>query len=196
MKSSADRPRPGIGLFTGVGVYTVAFGGLFALLFAAVYGRVGRADPRTTAALLAAMGFIAVYMVPNLKYPANPPAVGDPDTIGMRTGLYFSMIAISLIAMVAASRLRLSLLDRLGGWDAALISGAFYIFAVLIAGLMLPSINEVPERFPAVVLWQFRVASFGGQLIMWTTFGIGFGAVAERLLALEKSYRPGSASRA
>ena len=182
--------QAGVGLLTGVGVYSVAFGGLFALVFAAAYGRMGGAGPRTTAALLAAMGFVAVYVVPNLKYPANPPSVGEPGTIGLRTGLYFSTIAISLIAMVMAGKLRSSLVDRLGRWDAALLAGLFYIAAVLAAGLLLPSINEVPEAFPAVVLWQFRVASFGAQLIMWTTIGVIFGAVAERLLAGPKVVSP------
>ncbi len=178
-----SRPvQAGIGLFTGVSVYNIAFGGLFALAFALVYGRAGGLGPRGTAAVLSVVGFVTVYVVPNLKYPANPPSVGDPETIGIRTGLYFSMILISLIGMVAAGKLRLSLIDRLGGWNAALIAGAFYIAAMLVAAVLLPGINEVPEQFPAVVLWQFRVASFGAQLIMWTTLGLAFGAMAERLL--------------
>ena len=187
--------QAGIGLFTGVGVYNVAFGGLFALAFAAAYGRVGSLGPKATSAMLAGMGFVSVYLVPNLKYPANPPAVGDPDTIGIRTGLYFSMILISLIAIVAANKLRGSLLDRFDAWNATIIAGAFYLLAVLIAGLLLPSINEVPEAFPAVVLWQFRIASVGAQLMMWTTIGLGFGIVAERLLATAKPYL-GAAIRA
>lgn len=179
-----SRPtQAGIGLFTGVSVYNVAFGGLFALAFALVYHRMGRFDPRTTSALVAAMGFVAVYVVPNLKYPANPPSVGDPETIGLRTGLYFSMILISLIGMVAANTMRGWLLGRFGGWNATITAGAFYILVVLTAGLVLPAVNEVPEGFPAVVLWQFRIASVGAQLIMWTTIGLLFGVAAERLLA-------------
>ena len=179
-----SRPtQAGIGLFTGVGVYNVAFGGLFALAFALVYGRMGALSPRATSAVVAAMGFIAVYVVPNLKYPANPPSVGDPETIGLRTGLYFSMILISLVAMVAANTLRGAVVERFGGWNAAIIAGAFYVAAVLAAGLLLPGVDEVPRAFPAVVLWQFRIASLGAQAIMWSTIGLMFGAVAERLLA-------------
>src|SRR5271154_6334325 len=102
----------GIGLFTGVTVYNTAFGGLFALAFALCYGRMGDFGPRTTAALLALSGIVAVYVVPNLKYPANPPSVGDPETITMRTQLYFSMISISLAAMIAAWMLRNRLAPR------------------------------------------------------------------------------------
>jgi predicted cobalt transporter CbtA len=174
------RVQAGIGLFTSVMVYSVAFGGLFALAFALAYGRMGDFGPRTTAALLATVGIVAVYIVPNLKYPANPPSVGDPATIGPRTALYFSMVAISLAAMIAAGMLRLRLLPRHGAWNACLIAGAAYLIIVIAVGLALPTVNEVPAEFPAVVLWQFRIASLGAQLIMWVTIGLVFGALTER----------------
>jgi predicted cobalt transporter CbtA len=47
--------------------------------------------------------------------------------------------------------------------------------------LNLPVINEVPAAFPAVLLWKFRVAAIGMQVILWTTIGLLFGALAERL---------------
>lgn len=177
------RVQAGIGLFTGVMIYNVAFGGLFALAFGLAYGRMGEFDPRTTAVLLAALGFIAVYVVPNIKYPANPPAVGEPATIGMRTALYFSMIAISLAAVIAAGMLRLRLLAGHGPWNAFLIAAGAYLIVVIVVGLALPPVNEVPAEFPAVVLWRFRIASAGAQLVMWTTIGLLFGAQAERVLA-------------
>ena len=183
------RVQAGIGLFIGVMVYNVAFGGLFALAFALAYGRIGDFGPRSTAALLAALGLVAIYIVPSLKYPANPPSVGDPATIGPRTALYFSMIAISLAAMIAAGMLRLRLAARFNAWNACLIAGAAYLIAVLAAGLALPAINEVPREFPAVVLWQFRIASLGAQLIMWGTIGLCFGALTERAAASPKGLR-------
>ncbi|HEY8289339.1 MAG TPA: CbtA family protein, partial [Acetobacteraceae bacterium] len=82
-----------IGLLTGVVVYGAALGGIFALVFSCVYGRIGRLSPRSTAAVTAAVGFVTLILVPQIKYPANPPAVGDPDTIGVRTALYFIMMA-------------------------------------------------------------------------------------------------------
>jgi len=176
-----SRPvQAGIGLLTGVTVYNTAFGGLFALVFALAYRRMGDFGARTTAALIAVSGVVAVYIAPNLKYPANPPSVGDPDTISTRTGLYFAMIAISLAAMIAAWMVRNRLLARHGEWNAALIAGAAYLVVIVIAALALPSVNEVPEAFPAVVLWQFRTASLGAQIIMWATIGLAFGAFTER----------------
>jgi predicted cobalt transporter CbtA len=185
-----SRPvQAGLGLFTGVAVYNTAFGGLFALVFAFAYGRMGSFDARTTSALLAISGIIAVYVVPILKYPANPPSVGNPDTIGMRTALFFAMIAISLAAMIAAWMLRNRLVSRYGGWNAALIASAAYLIVVIAVGSVLPEVSEVPDEFPAVVLWQFRIASAGAQLIMWATIGLAFGALTERAEAGRKDLR-------
>lgn len=184
-----SRPvQAGIGLFTGVILYSAALGGLFALTFAATYGRIGALSPRAAAALLAALGFVAVHLVPGIKYPPNPPSVGDPDTIGLRTALYFSLIAVSLIAMVAAGMLRSRLQPRLGAWNSWLVAGAAYLALMTVVGRALPRIDEVPAQFPADVLWHFRVASLGAQLILWTTLGLAFGALAER--TAERPIRP------
>src|SRR6202050_819707 len=181
--------QAGIGLFTGVTIYNTGFGGLFALVFAFAYRRMGDFDPRTTSALLAISGLVAVYIVPNLKYPANPPSVGDPETIGMRTGLYFAMIAISLAAMIASWMLRNRLVPQYGRWNAGLMGAAAYLIVVVAVGLALPAVDEVPEAFPAVVLWQFRVASAGAQLVMWATIGLGFGVLAESATASQGGLR-------
>ena len=95
--------QAGLGLFVAVLVFSAAFGGLFGLAFAIAYGRTsGTFTPQALSVVIAAVGFVSVYLVPNLKYPANPPAVGEPETIGIRTALYFVMIAISLAAMIAS----------------------------------------------------------------------------------------------
>jgi predicted cobalt transporter CbtA len=176
--------QAGLGLFVAVMVYSTAFGGLFGLAFAFAYGRVpGTLTPQALSALLAATGFVAIYLMPNLKYPANPPAVGDHDTIAVRTALYFVMIAISLAAMVGSATLTRVLVPRLSKWNANLAVTGSYIVIVVIAALVLPTINEVPEHFPAVLLWQFRLASIGAQFIMWATLGLLFGALVERASA-------------
>src|SRR3954451_7364109 len=72
------------GLLTALVVDGVALGGIFALVFAFAYGRVGRMSPRVTAYCLAGATFVVLFLVPFVKYPANPPAIGDPDTIGRR----------------------------------------------------------------------------------------------------------------
>ncbi len=175
-----------IGLFTGIVIYGCALGGIFALVFAYAHGRIGRLSPRATAALLAAAGFVTIILVPQIKYPASPPAVGTPETIGLRTGLYFAMIVLSVLAGIAAAMLRGRLVARFGGWNASILAGAGYLAVVVIAMLALPTVNEVPADFSAAVLWQFRIASLGIQVVLWTALGLVFGALAERSLGMRR----------
>jgi predicted cobalt transporter CbtA len=171
------------GLLTAVAVYGAAMGGLFALAFAFLHGRVGDMSPRWLSLLLAVAAFVAIYYVPSLKYPASPPAVGAPDTIAYRTGLFFLMIVVSLGGLVFAVATSRHLAPRFGGLNAALIGAGLFAAVVVIAQLVLPDINEVPAEFPTIVLWKFRMASLAIQVLMWTTLGLLFGWLAERLLS-------------
>jgi hypothetical protein len=172
-----------IGLLTGVLVYGAALGGLFALVFAYAQGRMGRLGSRATAAVLAVSGFVALILVPQIKYPANPPSIGNPDTIGSRTALYFTMIALSVIAAVAAVSTGRQLVRRLGGWNAAIAAGAAYLAVIAAAMLILPPINEVPADFSAATLWNFRLASLGIEMVLWAGLALIFGVLAERQLS-------------
>jgi len=179
-----SRPvQASIGLFTGVVVYGAAFGGIFALIFAFAWGRVGRLSPRALAAIIAVVGYVAVVVVPQIKYPANPPSVGQPDTIAFRTWVFLAMLLVSILAAGAATYLRANLLRRLGGWNATLVAAAAFAVVVILGMLILPGINEVPKDFPAVTLWQFRLASLGTQAILWATLGLAFGWLTERSIA-------------
>ncbi len=171
-----------VGLFTGVVVYGTAVGGLFALVFAFTYGRIGRLRPQTLAALLAAAGFLATVLVPAVKYPPSPPAVGAFDTIGYRTELYFFMLVVSLAALVLAVSIGRHLASRYGTWNSTFAGAAVFLVIIVVAQVLLPSVNEVPAQFPADVLWSFRMTSLGMQFVLWTTIGLGFGMLTERNL--------------
>ncbi|MCU0120856.1 CbtA family protein [Pseudomonas sp. B2M1-30] len=174
------------GLFTGVVVYSVSLDGIFALVFAYALGRVGNIGPRGLAALLALAAFVTLILVPGLKYPANPPSVGDPDTIAQRTRLFFLMLLVSVIAAVIAINAARKLMTARGIWSGSIIAVTLYVVIMAIAGFLFPAINEVPETFSAVLLWKFRVASLGIQLVLWTTVGLVFGWAAERVLDLPR----------
>ena len=176
----------GMGLFTGVVVYATAFGGLFALVFAFAYGRIGNLSPRATSALLAAAAFVALVLVPDIKYPPNPPAIGEAETIGRRTALFVAMIAVSLAAMLVALAARRRLIVRLGVWNASLAGGCVFFVLIVVAMLVLPAIDEVPARFPADLLWRFRITSIGIEATLWTAIGLAFGPLADAVLRSEQ----------
>jgi len=174
--------QAGLGLLTGVIAYSVAVGGLFALVFAFVQGRFSNLGVRGTSAVIAIAAFVAVVVVPNIKYPANPPAVGNPDTIGVRTELFFLMIVVSIAALLTAIALARRLTPQFGVWNAAIAAGLAYVVFIGLVQYLLPPINEVPENYSAVVLWHFRTTSIGMHVILWGVLGLAFGILAERKL--------------
>lgn len=174
--------QKGLGLFTAIGLYGAAVGGIFSLVFALTYGRAARIGPRSLALLLALAAFIAIGLAPALKYPPTPPAVGLHETVAFRTGAYFAMLGLSLIALALAVRFGLRAARRLGAINGVLVAAAIYVAAMALLQLALPVVDEVPADFPAVVLWNFRVAALGIQAVLWTAIGVAFGLLAERRL--------------
>jgi hypothetical protein len=108
--------------------------------------------------------------------------VGNPETIEARTGLFFVMLVMSVATAVASIGLAKRLMPQHGAWNAWIAGGTDYVVVMAVAHYALPPVNEVPEQFSAVVLWNFRVASLGIQAVLWTAIGLMFGAVAERKL--------------
>ena len=174
--------QKGAGLFTALALYGAAVGGIFALIFSYGYGRFGRIGPRSFALLLAGLAFLLIVVVPGIKYPQTPPAVGSHETVRIRTAAYFAMIALSIGSAVIAFRLRGAMIRHRGGFDASLLAIAAYVAMVGLGQYLLPTINEVPADFPATLLWNFRLASIATQLILWTTIGVAFGLWAEHVL--------------
>lgn len=174
-----SRPIQKAGLFLATGLYGLAVGGVFALVYGGLRGRVGPRRDGPLALAAAATAFVAVILVPFLKYPANPPAVGDPETINNRTVLYVVMIIVGLaaVAVAVATARRVTA----GPWQRWVATGAAFLVPVVAAWLLLPTINEVPDGFPASLLWEFRLASLGTQLVFWTAFGVLFGWVSDQV---------------
>ena len=169
------------GLFLATSLYGVALGGIFAVAFALLRRKLRTPSDSYAALGLAAAGFVGVVLIPFLKYPPNPPAVGDPETITKRTVTYLLTLVIGLLAVwagVAASRWAARLGEQ--PWIRWGVGGAALVATVVAAYLILPAINEVPGSFPATLLWQFRFASLGTQAVLWTLLGFGYAAVMDR----------------
>ncbi|MEZ0580427.1 CbtA family protein [Nocardioides sp. MH1] len=168
------------GLLTGTAAVGTALGGLVALATASVVGRLGRLSARGATLLVTGVGFVAVALVPFLKYPATPPAVGDPDTIGHRTSEYFALLLVSVLAAIAAVVVARRLLGRLDGVTAALVVAGGYVAVVTVAGLLLPTVDEL-GAFPADTLWYFRRASILTLASIWATIAVLLTVLVGRL---------------
>lgn len=168
-----------LGLLTATAVTGTTLGGLVGVLAALALGRVGL-GVRGSSLLVAGSGFTAFFLVPFLAYPPNPPAVGQAETIGYRTALYFLLVAVSLVAAVTAVAVGARLRHRLGGWYASLAAGAGYLLVVGVALALVPGYDEIPAGFPAELLYDFRVASLLTQLSLWAVLGVVLAELAHR----------------
>jgi len=120
------------GMFAAV-LYGAVLGVVLAVAVAALHHRIPARDEFGRVAKVAVAVFVAVVLIPGLKYPPNPPTVGDPDTIGERTRLFLSLMGASIVFVFAAWFLWEYLTQR--GWDGAprfmAVAGGFGVVVTL-----------------------------------------------------------------
>jgi hypothetical protein len=131
-----------IGVASGIIAFATAMGALIAVAYLVLHGRYN-IRPRQLAWMIAGLGFLGVYLLPFVKYPASPPAIGHVFTIGARSQLYLTMVAGSLVLLGLAVVLARRLAPRLGVLPAVLLSGlAFLVVYSVLIGL-LPSLGTL-----------------------------------------------------
>lgn len=175
-----SRSTQKVGLFFATGLAGAFVGGLFGLAFAYFRGRLDSEGDWVRSVSLAVAIFAGAVLIPFLKYPANPPTVGDPATIGSRTASYLMMVALSLLVVLGAWHAARMLKARgVGALARQLEVGLGAAAAVVVLFLILPAATD-PGEFPAGLLWEFRLSSLGTQLVLWAGLGVVFGLLCER----------------
>jgi hypothetical protein len=169
-----------VGLFFATGLSGSFLGGLFGLAFAFFRGRLAAKSDWSRSLSLAATLFAGVALLPFLKYPANPPGVGAPSTIGSHTTDYFAMVALSLLVVLLAWYAAKNLRQR--GVSPPIRQVAVGAGFVVLVGLLLVGLPAAadPGDFPAGLLWDYRIVSLGTLALLWTGLGVFFGALCER----------------
>nr|WP_066910006.1 CbtA family protein [Millisia brevis] len=172
------------GLFLATTLSGAALG---ALLGAVIYlvrraGLLARHNESVRVLLVTGACYLAVVLVPFLLYPANPPAVGDPDTINARTLQWVAAVVLGAVAVIAA------------GYAARAVAGAqpaLKLAAPVLAGvvvvaigwLLLPNAEAAPEGFSASLMWSFRLSSLATTATLWFALAVIFAALTERTLS-------------
>ena len=185
------------GLGTGAMLFGVAMGGMFALVFSVAYGRIGPAHGPGTAAAAGPPRLRRHVRRAAAEVPAQPPAVGSNGHDRTANGAVPGDVAAVGGCHGVAVMVRRRIVPRFGEWNATLLVGAGYIVAMGVCSWCSPGSTRCPRRpcqasstpvtdagvtFPPSVLWNFRIASLGIQLVMWTAIALAFGAAAQRLL--------------
>ena len=172
-----------LGGFLGAVFAAVVFAVLLATAYAAVRHRLpGRTDFGRLA-LMSMLGFAVFALLPALKIPANPPAVGDPTTVSTRTGIYAAVLLSGVVAAMLIAAL-VSFLRGRGVGLPATTTAAAAALAVLVGAILIllpASPDAVPDDVPAAVIWDFRIASLGQLLVLWAALGLVGGWLVDRL---------------
>jgi predicted cobalt transporter CbtA len=155
----------------------LSIGSLFGIVFAYTHNSVPGSNNKKKALIVAGIMWFVLFLIPALKYPANPPAVGDPETIYYRQSLYVAFLAIS-----GFSALGLAFLYRKMGAlniKKAIIPAAY---AAIISGayLAMPA-NPDPINAPMDLLMGFRITSAITISMFWGLLGVIFGTFWDKL---------------
>ncbi|MDP2660382.1 MAG: CbtA family protein [Dehalococcoidia bacterium] len=184
-----DRGLQKAGLFLGFIMYGLAWSLLFAVVRHLAQRWLTAKSGFRRDLLIGLLAGWSVALLPFLKYPANPPGVGDPETVQYRQLIFLTFIVLS----VANSLLALAL-HRFLGRPRAITPGKHPKWAIVLAAygagaavlyVAMPT-NPDAVQMPADLVWTFRALSFVGLAIFWTGFSGGFAWLL----------RAGSAARA
>jgi predicted cobalt transporter CbtA len=197
-----------VGIGVGLILFGAAMGALVAVGYVVAIGRVGKVRPFQLALILPAFYFLGAYLVPFLKYPANPPAIGHEETIRTRGALYLITVTVSCIALFLAVYYGQKLHKRLSLYTTVLIMGGAYVVVIGVLFAILPELGHLHANvaeygkqatetplpltdpdgaivfpgFPADLLAKFRIYSIISQVIMWGGIALLFAPQAQRLL--------------
>ncbi|MCX7619292.1 MAG: CbtA family protein [Acidimicrobiales bacterium] len=167
-----------VGGMLAVVLYGLCLGVVFAFALALVARRIDGATWFARAIKLAALLFVGWVLIPQLKYPANPPAVGDPETVGQRTASYGALLVIGLVVVFGALWLWHWASERgLEEITRFVVVAGVAIAAVGVAYVVLPAAPD-QNALPADLIWRFRVESLATNAILWIGIATGFGWLA------------------
>ncbi|MEU7476097.1 CbtA family protein [Lentzea sp. NPDC042327] len=163
----------------GVVIVGIAVGLVFATAYALSKRWFADRTPFTRSTAFGVAVFGAVALLPWLKYPANPPAVGDPDTVNYRTALYLGVVVAGLAIVWGASWLASALAAQPHPVrvTAVLLAVVAAVAVVLVAFPTPP--DTIPADMPVAVLWQFRLSSLAQLATLHIGLGVVFGLLVD-----------------
>jgi predicted cobalt transporter CbtA len=164
-------------------VAAAMYGISLSALFGIVFGYSRRSLPgfnnKKKALFLATIMFFVLFLIPALKYPANPPAVGNPATIYYREILYVSFIAISGFSALALAMSYRKLKTYFSEKTVLVTIPSIYAIIMISTYIILPP-NPDKVTIPMNLIGGFRIASVFSIGIFWGALGMIVGLFWDR----------------
>ena len=169
------------GAFAGGAIYGAGLASLFGVIFIFARNKLPGKNNKRKALLLAAVMWFVLYFVVALKYPANPPAVGDPETIYYREALYVGYIMISGFAALGLAVT----------WNRIPINSKKIVIPLIYAAIMVTAYLVMPPNpdkieIPMDLIQTFRILSALTIGVFWAILGIVFGSLWDKFLSREQ----------
>jgi predicted cobalt transporter CbtA len=155
----------------------LSIGSLFGIVFAYARSSVPGSNNKKKGLIVAGIMWFVLFLMPALKYPANPPSIGDPETIYYRQSLYVAFLAISGFSALGLAFLYRKI--RSLHIRKAIIPAA-YVAMMAGAYLAMPA-NPDPINAPVDLVIGFRITSAITITLFWGLLGVIFGAFWDKL---------------
>lgn len=174
------RPLQLIGLPIGTALVGLGVGALFAVASVWAVGRV-QGDAMRRSVKLGAAAVYAVVLLPALKYPPNPPTVGDPATVSGRSWLYLGLVVLGLVLVAAAwaAARQLAAAGLAPAVRTAIVLVGLAVATVLVLAV-LPDPEALTGPVPPELLASFRARSIAVQAVLYGGTALAFGFLARR----------------
>ena len=155
------------------GILGMSIGALFGIVFAYSRNALPKGHTIKKTFVLAAIMWFTIFLIPFLKYPANPPTVGEAETVVLRSILYLTFIAISGFSAVGFFKLYKKLENKK---YLAFVGYAVFITAVFF--IMPPSPDEITA--PMDLVNGFRAMSVMAVTTFWIAEAIILGLLWQK----------------
>ena len=167
-----------VGLVFGIAVLGIIFGAVFTGLYHLVRLATPGWNPWAWASIAAVLGFWAVSLLTQVKYPLNPPGIGEGSSLLARQGFQFLFAAVSLLVVVGGTLVVKAIhqsgsegLQRFLSYAGVSVA---YGVVMVVAFLLIPgNPDPIPEWVPASLVIMFRTFTVVSHFVLW--MGIGFG---------------------
>ncbi len=149
-----------------------SLGTLFGIVFAYSKNSLPGKSMIKKALVLSLVMWATLYVIPFAKYPANPPTVGDPETIILRQSLYLAFMAISGLGALGFYQVYKKVNKK------AIAFAGYGMMMAAIFFVMPP--NPDPVQIDSGLLMGFRVTSMIGMSVFWGVVAIILGALWQK----------------
>ena len=170
------------GAFAGGAIYGAGLASLFGVVFVFARSKLPGRNNKQKAILLAGIMWLVLFLMVALKYPANPPAVGDPETIYYRETLYVGYILISGLAALGMAVI----------WIRTRMNSKKIIIPLMYAAIMVTAYVVMPSNPDKIeismdLIQTFRILTAITIGVFWGTLGIIFGSLWDKFLSREQT---------